>query len=196
MLFSKYFSLPFLINEDKTYLINNLTNYLYRQKVQELLYIAKLFNDSNNKEFKKTLREFFTKMRSWLLPGFYFISYKIIHIFFSTINRNPQSFLFAILGAEYILGLLPKGTHEYARTCRPAAAACMRAQVQWPPLLDVAAHFVDAHALLSGFSANILHGGEPHGEWHVDVHATAQYARAPNSTEPIVLSFMCAPGQA
>jgi 2-polyprenyl-6-hydroxyphenyl methylase/3-demethylubiquinone-9 3-methyltransferase len=40
--------------------------------------------------------------------------------FFSTINRNPKSFLFAIVGAEYVLGLLPKGTHEYARFIRPS----------------------------------------------------------------------------
>ena len=41
-------------------------------------------------------------------------------VFFSTINRNPKSFLFAIIGAEYVLGLLPKGTHEYARFIRPS----------------------------------------------------------------------------
>ena len=40
--------------------------------------------------------------------------------FFSTINRNPKSYLFAILGAEYILKLLPKGTHDYARFIRPS----------------------------------------------------------------------------
>ena len=42
------------------------------------------------------------------------------HVFFSTINRNPKSFLFAILGAEYFLKLLPKGTHEYAKFIRPS----------------------------------------------------------------------------
>ena len=41
-------------------------------------------------------------------------------VFFSTLNRNPKSFLFAIIGAEYVLGLLPKGTHEYARFIRPS----------------------------------------------------------------------------
>ena len=41
-------------------------------------------------------------------------------VFFSTINRNPKSFLFAIVGAEYMLKLLPKGTHEYARFIRPS----------------------------------------------------------------------------
>lgn len=41
-------------------------------------------------------------------------------VFFSTINRNPKSFLFAIVGAEYILNLLPKGTHEYEKLIRPS----------------------------------------------------------------------------
>jgi len=45
------------------------------------------------------------------------------HVFFSTINRNPKSFLFAIVGAEYVLRLLPKGTHEYARFIRPSELA-------------------------------------------------------------------------
>jgi 2-polyprenyl-6-hydroxyphenyl methylase/3-demethylubiquinone-9 3-methyltransferase len=44
-------------------------------------------------------------------------------VFFSTLNRNPKSFLFAILGAEYVLKLLPKGTHEYARFIRPSELA-------------------------------------------------------------------------
>jgi len=41
-------------------------------------------------------------------------------LFFSTINRNPKSFLFAIIGAEYLLRLLPRGTHEYAKFIRPS----------------------------------------------------------------------------
>ena len=44
-------------------------------------------------------------------------------VFFSTINRNPKSFLFAIVGAEYVLNLLPKGTHEYAKFIRPSEMA-------------------------------------------------------------------------
>ncbi len=42
------------------------------------------------------------------------------HVFFSTINRNPKSYLFAVIGAEYILNLLPKGTHDYAKFIRPS----------------------------------------------------------------------------
>ncbi|MDG2420836.1 MAG: bifunctional 2-polyprenyl-6-hydroxyphenol methylase/3-demethylubiquinol 3-O-methyltransferase UbiG [Gammaproteobacteria bacterium] len=44
-------------------------------------------------------------------------------VFFSTINRNPKSYLFAILGAEYIFNLLPKGTHEYVKFIRPSELA-------------------------------------------------------------------------
>ena len=45
------------------------------------------------------------------------------HVFFSTINRNPKSYLFAVIGAEYVLGLLPKGTHDYQRFVKPAELA-------------------------------------------------------------------------
>ena len=44
-------------------------------------------------------------------------------VFFSTINRNPKAFLFAIVGAEHVLNLLPKGTHEYARFIKPSELA-------------------------------------------------------------------------
>lgn len=44
-------------------------------------------------------------------------------VFFSTLNRNPKSFLFAIVGAEYVLNLLPRGTHEYAKFIRPSELA-------------------------------------------------------------------------
>jgi 2-polyprenyl-6-hydroxyphenyl methylase/3-demethylubiquinone-9 3-methyltransferase len=45
------------------------------------------------------------------------------HIFFSTLNRNPKSYLFAIIGAEYILQLLPKGTHQYEKFIKPSELA-------------------------------------------------------------------------
>jgi 2-polyprenyl-6-hydroxyphenyl methylase / 3-demethylubiquinone-9 3-methyltransferase len=52
--------------------------------------------------------------------------------FFSTINRNLKSFAFAIVGAEYVLGLLPRGTHEYAKLIQPAelAAWCRQAGLE------------------------------------------------------------------
>lgn len=50
-------------------------------------------------------------------------------VFFSTINRNPKAFALAIVGAEYILNILPRGTHEYAKLIRPSelAASCRAA---------------------------------------------------------------------
>jgi len=53
-------------------------------------------------------------------------------VFFSTINRNPKAFAFAIVGAEHVLRLLPKGTHEYAKFIRPSelAAWCRGADLE------------------------------------------------------------------
>ncbi len=53
-------------------------------------------------------------------------------VFFSTINRNPKSFLFAIVGAEYVLQMLPQGTHEYAKMIRPSELAlyCREADLE------------------------------------------------------------------
>lgn len=45
------------------------------------------------------------------------------HAFFSTLNRNPKSYLFAIIGAEYVLRLLPRGTHDYAKFIKPSELA-------------------------------------------------------------------------
>jgi len=58
-----------------------------------------------------------------LKPGGYF--------FFATLNRTPQAYLKAILGAEYVLGWLPKGTHQYAKFIRPSEihAACRMARL-------------------------------------------------------------------
>lgn len=42
------------------------------------------------------------------------------HVFFSTINRNPKAYLFAVIGAEYLLQILPKGTHDYQKFITPA----------------------------------------------------------------------------
>ena len=55
------------------------------------------------------------------------------HVYFSTINRNPKSYMFAIIGAEYILKLLPKGTHEYSKFIRPSELATWvrKAGLEW-----------------------------------------------------------------
>jgi 2-polyprenyl-6-hydroxyphenyl methylase/3-demethylubiquinone-9 3-methyltransferase len=54
-------------------------------------------------------------------------------VFFSTLNRNPKSFLFAIVGAEYVLNILPRGTHEYNKFIRPSELArdCREAGLNW-----------------------------------------------------------------
>jgi 2-polyprenyl-6-hydroxyphenyl methylase / 3-demethylubiquinone-9 3-methyltransferase len=53
-------------------------------------------------------------------------------VFFSTINRNPKAFAFAIVGAEYLLNLLPRGTHDYLKFIRPSelAAFCRVARLE------------------------------------------------------------------
>ena len=53
------------------------------------------------------------------------------HVFFSTINRNPKSYLFAVIGAEYVLRLLPRGTHRYDKFIKPSelAAFCRQAEL-------------------------------------------------------------------
>ena len=55
------------------------------------------------------------------------------HVFFSTLNRNAKSFLFAIVGAEYVLNMLPRGTHEYAKFIRPSELArdCREVGLEW-----------------------------------------------------------------
>lgn len=82
-------------------------------------------------------------------------------VFFSTLNRNPKSFLFAIVGAEYLLNLLPRGTHEYARFIRPSELArwCRSAG------LDIAASrgmtynpFTRRYSLIEETDVNYLFG--------------------------------------
>ncbi len=54
------------------------------------------------------------------------------HAFFATLNRNPKSYLYAIIGAEYVLNLLPRGTHDYARFIKPSelSATCRSAGLE------------------------------------------------------------------
>jgi 2-polyprenyl-6-hydroxyphenyl methylase / 3-demethylubiquinone-9 3-methyltransferase len=54
-------------------------------------------------------------------------------VIFSTINRNPKSYLFAVIGAEYVLRLLPRGTHDYARFLKPAEIAAFARRVGLEP---------------------------------------------------------------
>jgi len=61
------------------------------------------------------------------------------HLFFSTINRNALAYLSAIIGAEYILGLIPKQTHDYAKFIKPSELArwCRAADLQWQHTLGI-----------------------------------------------------------
>jgi 2-polyprenyl-6-hydroxyphenyl methylase / 3-demethylubiquinone-9 3-methyltransferase len=90
--------------------------------------------------------------------------------FFSTLNRNPKSFGLAIVGAEYVLGLLPRGTHEYLKLIRPSelAAWCRRAGLEIAELTGL--HF---NPLLNDYSL----GG------NVDVNYFA-YSRKLSSAVP------------
>ncbi len=79
--------------------------------------------------------------------------------FFSTINRNPKAYLLAILGAEYILNLLPRGTHEYAKFITPAelAAYCRRAELQTEHLIGMTYNpFTRTYSLVADTSVNYI----------------------------------------
>ncbi len=60
-------------------------------------------------------------------------------VFFSTISRTPKAYVFAVLGAEYVLGLLPRGTHDYARFVRPSelAAWCRACELQTEEIIGM-----------------------------------------------------------
>jgi len=81
--------------------------------------------------------------------------------FFATINRNPRSYLFAIVGAEYILRLLPRGTHDYAKFIKPSelAAMCREAGLSVAGLIGMTYNpFSRTYALEDDASVNyILH---------------------------------------
>jgi len=87
------------------------------------------------------------------------------HVFFSTINRNPKSYLFAVVGAEYILRLLPKGTHDYARFIKPSelAAMCRHARLDISGITGMTYNpFTRRYALEADASVNyILHATRP-----------------------------------
>jgi len=79
--------------------------------------------------------------------------------FFSTINRNPKSYLFAILGAEYVLNLLPKGTHDYARFITPAELAryCRHAELNTRHLIGMTYNpFTKVYSLVADTSVNYI----------------------------------------
>ncbi|MGH1440747.1 MAG: bifunctional 2-polyprenyl-6-hydroxyphenol methylase/3-demethylubiquinol 3-O-methyltransferase UbiG [Cellvibrionaceae bacterium] len=73
------------------------------------------------------------------------------HVYFSTINRNPKSYAFAILGAEYILRLLPKGTHEYSKFIKPSELAswARKAGLQWEEITGMTYNPITKHYKLN-----------------------------------------------
>lgn len=72
-------------------------------------------------------------------------------VFFSTINRNPKAYLLAILGAEYILRLLPRGTHDFKKFIRPSELLAVTRQAQLTTQELVGMHY---HPLTDSFSLN------------------------------------------
>jgi 2-polyprenyl-6-hydroxyphenyl methylase / 3-demethylubiquinone-9 3-methyltransferase len=87
------------------------------------------------------------------------------HAFFATLNRNPKSYLFAIIGAEYVLKLLPRGTHDYARFIKPSelSATCRGAGLDVGGLIGMTYNPVSkVYALETDTSVNyILHARAP-----------------------------------
>ncbi|MCH9639028.1 MAG: bifunctional 2-polyprenyl-6-hydroxyphenol methylase/3-demethylubiquinol 3-O-methyltransferase UbiG [Betaproteobacteria bacterium] len=80
-------------------------------------------------------------------------------VFFSTINRNPKSYLFAIIGAEYVLKLLPRGTHEYSKFIKPSELARMarNAELTDEELIGMTYNpFTKVYALESDSSVNYI----------------------------------------
>lgn len=86
-------------------------------------------------------------------------------VFLATINRTPKAFALAIVGAEYLLNVLPKGTHRYEKLLRPAelAAACRRAGLQVQDVTGVAYNpFSRRCAITSDVSVNyMIHARRP-----------------------------------
>lgn len=90
------------------------------------------------------------------------------HLYFSTLNRNPKSYAFAIVGAEYLLGLVPKGTHDYGKFIRPSELAgwLRAAGLQLRHMTGMTYNPLTKHYRLveSDLSVNYLvHAVKPHG---------------------------------
>ena len=81
------------------------------------------------------------------------------HVFFSTLNRNPKSYFFAIIGAEYILRLLPRGTHDYERFIKPSelSSTCRRAGLDITNLIGMTYNpFTKVYALGANTDVNYI----------------------------------------
>ena len=81
------------------------------------------------------------------------------HVYFSTINRNPKSYVFAIIGAEYILKILPRGTHDYAKFIKPSELArhCRSAGIEVREIIGMTYNpFMKTYSLGSNTDVNYL----------------------------------------
>ncbi len=79
--------------------------------------------------------------------------------FFATLNRNPKSYLFAIIGAEYILNMLPRGTHDYERFIKPSelSSTCRRAGLETINLIGMTYNpFTKVYALEADTDVNYI----------------------------------------
>ena len=90
------------------------------------------------------------------------------HVFFSTINRNPKSFLFAIVGAEYVLRLLPSGTHEYRKFIKPSELDVWARDAHLELMNTIGMHYnplTDNYWLAPNMDVNyLMHYQRPVGE--------------------------------
>jgi 2-polyprenyl-6-hydroxyphenyl methylase/3-demethylubiquinone-9 3-methyltransferase len=80
-------------------------------------------------------------------------------VFFSTLNRNPKSYLFAIIGAEYVLNMLPRGTHDYQRFIKPSelSSTCRRAGLETINLIGMTYNpFTKVYALEADTDVNYI----------------------------------------
>jgi 2-polyprenyl-6-hydroxyphenyl methylase/3-demethylubiquinone-9 3-methyltransferase len=81
------------------------------------------------------------------------------HAFFATLNRNPKSYLFAIIGAEYVLNMLPRGTHDYERFIKPSelSSTCRRAGLETINLIGMTYNpFTKVYALEADTDVNYI----------------------------------------
>ncbi|MBY0270881.1 MAG: bifunctional 2-polyprenyl-6-hydroxyphenol methylase/3-demethylubiquinol 3-O-methyltransferase UbiG [Burkholderiales bacterium] len=81
------------------------------------------------------------------------------HAFFATLNRNPKSYLYAIIGAEYVLNLLPRGTHDYSRFIKPSelSASCRSAGLEISGIIGMTYNpFSKTYALEADSSVNYI----------------------------------------
>ena len=86
-------------------------------------------------------------------------------VFFSTINRNPKSYLHLIVGAEYLLKFVPKGTHDWKKFITPAELArmCRQAGIGYRRQQGHDLQFVERPLFFVRLDRGQLHGGLPSG---------------------------------